>query len=691
MFSYAKIIRTICGAVACYALHMQGLRAADTVCARVVLQIEQELTLEREGFEARLGISNGLPSDLTGFQVTLKFADAEGNPVAVSTVDAPNGAGKFFYRIQTGYTQPVSVAAGADQKVAYLIVPAVGAAGTSANGTRYQVGATIKYTVAGKEEIVELAPDEITVRPMPVLQLQYFLPGDVFGDDPLTTAVESVVPYAMGVRVLNHSDYATANKVKIQSGQPEIIDNQQGLLIDFRVIGSMVNGMSAQPTLLADFGNIGPRHAAVGQWLMTSSLSGKFVRFAAEVAHAPDLGGSLTSLIPEEAISTHRLLGQVIVDLPGRDAVADFLATDAMAGDYSVVKLYESDNDEASVAVTYYAPGDSAISLASSGGTPPTYQLTVGTAAAWGYVRTASPFSADKQVRAVRSDGKVLPAANSWVSRTRTPEGVISYWLNLFDTTIAAGQTYTLTFTDPLQANRAPVLVLSRNDIRVRPGRAVTIGSVGTDPDGTIPVLSTGALPDGAAFVDARTGQGTFTWTPVAAQAGVYTVLFKAGDGQLSATASARITVDSSAASGFELWQESHWPGITDPAVMGASADPDRDGLDNLMEYALDADPTMADESVLPVIGVVKIDSLSYLTLAYERRTDDPSLTFEVVASDALHAPLADWSAQTTVVETGETDPVSGRQRIKIRDSVPVETGGAHRYLRLRVTREENP
>jgi hypothetical protein len=668
-----------------------GLRAQATVCARVVIQIEQELTLEREGFEARLGITNGLPSALENFQVTLKFFDLAGNPVAVATQDAPNAAGKFFYRIQTGYTQPVSVPSGADQKVAYLIVPAVGAAGTSAGGTRYQVGATIKYTVAGREEIVEISPDEITVRPMPELQLQYFLPGDVFGDDPLTPAVEPVVPFAFGVRVANHSAYATANKLKIQSGQPEIIDNDQGLLIDFRIIGSTVNGAASQPTLLADFGNVTPRGARVGNWIMTTSLSGKFVRFSAEVSHAPDLGGALTSLIPEDAISTHRLLGQVVTDLAGRDTVPDFLATDAMTGDYTVVKLYESDNDEASVTVTYYEPGNAAISLASLGGMPPVYGLTVGTAATLGYVRTTSPFASDKQVRAVRSDGKVLPAANSWVSRTRTPEGVVSYWLNLFDTTITAGQTYTLTFTDPSQANRAPVLALSNGDIRVRPGRVATISATGTDPDGTIPGLSTGALPDGATFVDAHAGQGTFTWTPAADQVGVFTVLFKASDGQLSSTASARITVDPSAASGFELWQETHWTGVTDPAIIGSAADPDRDGLDNLMEYALDADPTVADDSVLPLVGLVKADGLSYLTLAYDRRTDDPSLTYEVVASDALHAPLSGWTVQATVLETGVTDAVTGRQHIKIRDSAPVETGGAHRYLRLRVTREATP
>ena len=682
-----KLSFSLYGVVLCLALTLCPARAQETLCARVVIQIEQELTLEREGFEARLGIVNGLPSALENIQVTLRFSDAAGNPVPVATQDVPNEAGLFFYRIQTGYTQPASVAAGADQKIAYLIVPAVGAAGSSAAGTLYHVGATIKYTVAGREETVEIASDEITVRPMPELQLQYFLPGDVFADDPLTTAVEPVVPFPLGVRISNHSAYATANKVKIQSGQPEITDNDQGLLIDFRIIGSTVNGSATQPTLLTDFGNIAPRRAGMAGWLMTTSLSGKFVRFSAEVSHSPDLGGALTSLIPEDAISTHRLLGQVVTDLPGRDTIPDYLATDAMTGDFSVVKLYESDNDDVSAAVTYYAPGSSDIVLTALGGPGATCRLTINSAATLGYVRSASPLPADKQVRAVRSDGKVLPAANSWVSRTRTPAGVISYWLNLFDTTITAGQSYTLTFTDLPQTNRAPVLVVNGGSFRVRPGTPLSIAVSATDPDGTIPALSTGALPDGAVFADRHAGQGSFTWTPSSAQLGSYTVLFRAGDGQLSATQSVQVIVDD-ALGGFDAWRAAHWPGITDPAIIGSAADPDRDGLDNLLEYALDTDPTVADDRELPLIGLDKIDGHSYLTLTYGRRTDDPALLYAVVASDALHAPLSTWEVQTNVVSQGTPDPVSGKQTVKVRDSVAVETGALHRYLRLRVTKE---
>jgi hypothetical protein len=52
-----------------------------------------------------------------------------------------------------------------------------------------------------------------------------------------------------------------------------------------------------------------------------------------------------------------------------------------------------------------------------------------------------------------------------------------------------------------------------------------------TDPDGTIPGLSTSSLPAGASFTDNGDGSGTFDWTPNFNQSGGYSVTFRASDG----------------------------------------------------------------------------------------------------------------------------------------------------------------
>lgn len=668
------------------ALLTWGAAEVHAVCARVTIQIEQELTLEREGFEARLGISNTLPAALENFQVTLRFADLDGNPVGAYTAGDGAPTDKFFYRPQTGYTVPTSIAAGLEKKIAYLIVPTPGAAGTTASGALYYIGATIKYTVAGEEQTVEVAPDYITVRPMPLLQLQYFLPGEVYGDDPHTEPVEPAVPFALGVRVSNHSAFATARNVGILSGQPKITDNDQGLLIDFRIVGSEVGGQPAQPTLQVNFGNIAPHRAGVANWLMTSTLSGNFVDFLAEVEHAPEFGGALTSLIPEEAISTHRLLGQVLVDQPGRDVVRDFLATDAMTGAITAVKLYESDNDEVSRPVDYLAPGAGGVTLAPTG-EPKVFSLSVAAAGEALFVRQASPISADQAVRAVRSDGKVLPAANSWVSKTREGAGAWQYWLNIFDTDKGAGQGYVVTFST-LALNEPPVLTLPGGlHYEVLPGHALSISATATDPDGLIPVLTTASLPDGAVFVDATDGTGALTWTPGVGQLGTYSIQFRASDGFSTDSVSVQVEVVETLTSDYAAWTSQYWPGITDPAIIGEEADPDGDQLPNLLEYALAGDPTKPDDSILPEIGLEPVGGQSYLTLTHRKRLDDTTLLYEVVASENPLAPLAQWTVQNQTLPVDQVGLPNDVQRIKVRDSQAVSPAVPSRYLRLRVTR----
>ena len=668
-----------------------AVQAQSTVCARVVIRIDQELALERQGFVASMGITNGLPVSLDNFHVTLNFTDANGNAVAVSTDAAPNSSGLFYYRLQTGYTAPASVPAGASQTVAYFIVPTVGAAGTSATGALYLVGATVTYSTSGEAQTVQVVPAPITVQPVPDLQLQYFLPGSVYGDDPLTPAVqEPVVPFALGVRVVNHSAYATASKVTIQSAQPQIVDNARGLLVDFAIISSDVNGSAAQPTLLVNFGDIAPHRAAVGSWSMTASLSGQFVQFGAKIAHAADLGGELTSLIPDSAVSTHRLLGRVVVDLPGRDSIPDFLATDAMTGEVLSVQVYESDNDTANTPVDYYAPGNGSVTLSAlSGGTA---TLTLAPAGTMTYVKTASPVALDQNILAVRSDGKRLPAANVWISKTRNLDNTLAYWLNLFDTGNPAGASYQLTFSNPVVTGVAPVLVLpGAGPFRVQGGHHLTLAVSATDADGTIPSLSTGALPDGATFVDDHAGHGTFNWTPTLGQVGTYTVQFRATNGTATVSKSLSVEVVTTPVAGFATWKDKWWPGVTDPAIIGMNANPSGDRISNLLKYALNANPTVADDSTLPVIGLTVVGGQRYLTLTFSQRTDDPALVYEVVAANDLTTDVSTWAVQTTVVSTGTPDPATGMQSVTVRDSVPLETGPTQRYLRLRVTLPPTP
>lgn len=287
---------------------MQGaVRAQDSLCAEVSIEIRQELTLERQAFDAHMRINNGLPHiPLEDVEVVVNFADADGNPV-IATSDPNNTNALFFIEVDALYnisdvngTGMVQSSTSAD--IHWLIIPSPGAGGITAQGERYFVGAQLTYTLSGEEQVLDVTPDSIFVKSLPLLVLDYFLQTDVYGDDPFTTPIEPPEPFSLGVRV-NNIGYGVARSLKIDSGVPKITENELGLLIGFSIIGSEVDGNPATDSLLVDFGDIDPSTAGVARWIMETTLSGRFTEFTAEFSHSDELGGELTSLI--DAVNTH--------------------------------------------------------------------------------------------------------------------------------------------------------------------------------------------------------------------------------------------------------------------------------------------------------------------------------------------------------------------------------------------------
>ncbi|HPA09104.1 MAG TPA: kelch repeat-containing protein, partial [Methanoregulaceae archaeon] len=86
--------------------------------------------------------------------------------------------------------------------------------------------------------------------------------------------------------------------------------------------------------------------------------------------------------------------------------------------------------------------------------------------------------------------------------------------------------------------NQAPVL----DEIGAKSGKEntlLTFTVTAYDPDGTIPVITTSDLPDGASF-----DSGTFSWTPATGQSGSYTVTFIVSDGSLTDSEDITIIVE---------------------------------------------------------------------------------------------------------------------------------------------------
>ena len=103
-------------------------------------------------------------------------------------------------------------------------------------------------------------------------------------------------------------------------------------------------------------------------------------------------------------------------------------------------------------------------------------------------------------------------------------------------------------------------------------------------------------------------------------------------------------------------------------------ADPDGDGMPNLAEYALGTDPVSAADRPGPV--VVPLAESERLAITF-RRTGDPGLLYEVLASGDLETWTPVWSSTGAGNTAG---PVT------VHDSEPLG-GRSARFMRLKITR----
>ncbi len=633
---------------------VDSVAAEESLCARVKIEIKQELTLERQAFDAHMRINNGLTHvSLEDINVDVLFTDEEGARVLASS-DPDDTDALFYIRVDTidnidnvSGTGSVEPASSAD--IHWLIIPAPGASNGLEFGTLYNVGAILTYTIGGEENITEVTPDYIFVKPMPELLLDYFLPSEVYGDDPFTSEIEPEIPFSLGVRVKN-SGAGGAKNLKIDSAQPKIVENEQGLLINFFIHGSEVNGQAATESLLVDFGTIAPTASGMARWRMTCSLSGRFVEFDASFSHADELGGELTSLIG--SINTHFLVRDVLVDLPGRDGIRDFLAKD---GD--VYRVYESDSEDTVVTDQSELSG---LVYQGASGTETLYTLSAPATAGFMFIKLSDPHHGEKLLRgAIRSDGKEVKPENVWLSKTQDRDDhTWMHFVNVFDANNTG--SYTLVFDDSAAIPQAPVM-------QYIPDRSRTEGSFlsfiveASDPNGTIPTLSAEPLPVGASFVDKGDGTAIFEWTPEVGQKGRYGIAFTASDGTLTATRRAKLTIcdigDTDMDGMLDSWEVAFF-GTLDRDGTG---DFDGDGISDLQEFLDGTDPLL-DESVPSIPeplypneneDVADVTPELIIESSTDAQADEISYEFEIYADEQMTDMVA---SQLEVAEAGQAN-----------------------------------
>ena len=101
--------------------------------------------------------------------------------------------------------------------------------------------------------------------------------------------------------------------------------------------------------------------------------------------------------------------------------------------------------------------------------------------------------------------------------------------------------------------------------------------------------------------------------------------------------------------------------------------DPDKDGVPNLLEYALNLSPSAATPLHQRIVN--DLDSNQYLRLTITRNPNATDLIYSVEAS----SDLTNWSSAPTLILQNTSTT------LQVRDTQPM-TSANRRFMRLRVT-----
>ena len=383
----------------------------EGVCAVVRIRINQEIALTRDAFLAKLEIENMEMADLQ--QVQIDFLITNVNSAVDSTLLFSIGNETLTGSLKQGVDGWI-LASGMSGAAEWLIVPFSEAAPTETQD--YNIGGTFSYVTDDGNISVPLLPSRVTVVPDPSLIMHYFWEKYVIGDNPFTDEREPSVPFVLGLAIHN-AGYGPAMNLHITSGQPEIIDNDKGLLVTFKIIGTRIGSESVTPSLAVNFGDFPAMTTKVARWLMISSLQGEFMNYSASFEYTNPLGDPRLSVLDELVI--HDLIRNVHIYQDGEDdGILDFLVNDRQDLFSIPDALYSSKT------FTRYNVSNGVVESVNSQGSELVQVHAVTNYTGWVYFRSEvsqNMFSEAKiAINFTKSaDGQTisLPSENAWITK----------------------------------------------------------------------------------------------------------------------------------------------------------------------------------------------------------------------------------------------------------------------------------
>jgi len=427
----------------------------SSVCASVTLQFNQTMTMTRQAFRGTLKVHNGNTEEsMKDIVLEMEVRNASDGGVATSREMQMNVESLVGFEGALNFTDGWTLAANGDGTATIIFIPSKYAAPTEPQD--YTFGGRLKYLdpFTGLVVTRELSPVTLTVKPSPELDLTYFMQRDVYGDDPLTLdVVESMKPAEFAL-LINNKGYGDATNVRMVTQQPEIIENEKGLHIDFELISSQLNGVDATlsfgQSIANDFGTIPAHSQMYAQWWLTSTLLGHFTEYDVHATHVTSYGNPDLSLLDQ--VTIHELIHSF--DMPdgslngGPNVGRAFLVNDIEDANDLPDNLYFSNGDTASVAVTTTAQ------IVRRSSTECELIITP-SSQGWNYGSLMDPTHGYAKLKSIvrQSDGQELGNTRFWQTDRTLCDGkdwLYEYRLHFVDDFEGlAPETYVLTF-DPV-------------------------------------------------------------------------------------------------------------------------------------------------------------------------------------------------------------------------------------------------
>lgn len=384
--------------------------SSSNTCAHVKLEIEQKLVLTRQAFRGTLTIDNAMSEELKDVQIDVIISNMLGEQATSHEFQTIFEKTEGFEGTAEG---PWTLAPKTKGMATILFIPTKYAAPDTL--TTWSFGGNLSWKDNDSTyQQRSLYPVSLQVKPSPELDLTYFMQRDIYGDNPLTPdVVEPVIPAEFTVLIHNKGK-GDATNVRMMTKQPKIVENEKGLMVDFAIVASSLNGgaktMALDSLIATPFGDIKAGESAYATWDLTSSLLGHFIDYDVSVTHLTSYGNPDLSLLDQ--VTIHELIHSVNATF-GDSIYRAWITNDVADKDDAPDHIYFSNGTDEDLQML-----SDATKIEKLGNSK--WRITVNVPQrAWYYTSMANPTGGTAKIVSItrETDGAFLDADNFWTTQ----------------------------------------------------------------------------------------------------------------------------------------------------------------------------------------------------------------------------------------------------------------------------------